>query len=101
MAGQQQISIDSEGISALGRRLGDIANYLEDKARASNADGVETYGFPTWFGSDGYEKAVGDYELQRKQICRELRDLRDLAKDAGDVYVETERLIDSRNRGVL
>ena len=101
MSGEQRISIDSQGIEALGRRLGDIANYLEEKARVSNAEGVETYGFPTALGTDGYEAAVGDYELERKKVCRQLRDLRDLARGAGGVYVETEQLIERRQRGVL
>ena len=76
MDGQQRISIDSEGIEALGVRLGEIADYLENKARMSNAEGVETFGFPTSDGTEGYQSALGDYELERKKICRRLRDLR-------------------------
>ena len=101
MTGDHRISIDSEGIAGLGARLGDIATYLEDKATLSNAEGVRTYGFPTAYGSDGYETALGDFERVRVAACKQLRDLRDLARGAGGCYVETEQLLDRRNRGIL
>ncbi|WP_068265207.1 hypothetical protein [Janibacter limosus] len=101
MGGQQRISIDSEGIEGLGRRLSTIADYLEEKAAKANNEAVETFGFPSWDGTNAYESAIGDYELRRKQVCKQLRELGRLAKDAGSWYVETEDLIDERNRGIL
>lgn len=99
--GGQRISIDSEGIAGLGRQLTAIADYLEEKAAKANNEAVETFGFPSWTGTQAYEAAIGDYERRRKQACTQLRALARLAQDAGDWYVETEDLVDERNRGVL
>lgn len=99
--GGQRISIDSQGIDSLGRQLKTIADYLEAKAAKANNEQVETFGFPSWYGTDAYEGAVGDFELARKRVCKQLRALGDLAKDAGGWYVETEDLIDRRNQGIL
>ncbi|QBF46368.1 hypothetical protein [Janibacter limosus] len=99
--GGQRISIDSAGIEGLGRQLSSIADYLEEKAAKANNDLVETFGFPSFEGTNAYEGAIGDYELERTRVCKQLRELARLAKDAGSWYVETEDLVDQRNRGIL
>ncbi len=43
---------------------------------------------------------LGDYELDRIRLCKELRNLRTLARDAGGCFLITERDITSRNRGI-
>lgn len=101
MAGRQRISIDSDGIDNLGRQLKAIADFLEEKAAKANNEAVETFGFPSWYGTDAYEVAIGDYELQRIRVCKQLRQLGSLAKDAGSWYVLTEDLVGQRNRGNL
>lgn len=100
MGGQQRISIDSAGIDGLGRRLRGIADFLEEKAAKANNEAVETFGFPSWYGTDAYEGAIGDYERERIRVDKQLRELGRLAKEAGGWYVHTEDLIDRRNQGV-
>ncbi|KRE38360.1 hypothetical protein ASG73_05260 [Janibacter sp. Soil728] len=85
----------------MGRQLSSIADYLEEKAAKANNDLVETFGFPSWEGTNAYEEALGDYELERTRVCKQLRELARLAKDAGSWYVDTEDLVDQRNRGIL
>lgn len=101
MGGHEELSIDSDGIAALGTRLGEIAGYLEEKAAHSNRAGVQTYGFPSSVGSSAYSDVVGDYELLRTAVCAQLRELRDLARTAGSWYVATEQMIDPRHRGTM
>ncbi|MFX4285099.1 hypothetical protein ACQBJO_06305 [Janibacter sp. G349] len=101
MDGQQRISIDSEGIDGLGRQLKAIADFLEEKAAKANNEAVETFGFPSWYGTDAYEGAIGDFERERIRVGKQLRELGRLAKDAGGWYVKTEDLLDRRHQGVL
>lgn len=98
---QSKISIDSDGIAQLGDRLGQIADYLEEKAATKTSHDYENYGFPGPLAAQAYGSVLGDYELKRKKVCKDLRALRDFARKAGGVYVLTENLIDERNRGQL
>ncbi|HBO55261.1 hypothetical protein N5P18_00260 [Janibacter terrae] len=101
MGGQERISIDSEGIEGLGRQLKAIADFLEEKAAKANNEAVETFGFPSWYGTDAYEAAIGDFERERIRVGKQLRELARLARDAGSWYVLTEDLVDRRNQGIL
>lgn len=93
--------ISSAGIAGLGNELGNIADYLEARAADTRDSTTETYGFVDQSAIGAYDSMLGDYELVRKAMCKELRRLRDLARDAGACYVETEDVIDQRNRTLL
>ena len=93
--------ISSEGIAGLGTELGNIADYLESRAAGTRDGTTETYGFVDQSAITAYDSVLGDYELVRKAMCTELRRLRDLARDAGACYLETEDVIDRRNRTLL
>lgn len=95
--GEHGISIDGTGIANLGDQLGAIADQLEDAASATSDMAI--YGFPSGVGERGLDKVHGDQERMRIEVCRQLRDLRDLARDAGGCYIRTEQLIDHRFRG--
>ena len=97
---RDRITISSAGISGLGDRLGEIADYLEERAQHGRTSMVGTYGFITQEGSMAYDGVLGDYELARIALCTQLRRLRDLARAAGDCYVSTESLLDERHRGI-
>lgn len=100
MSEYDTISISGEGVAALGARLGEIASYLEE--RASPAGGsVQSYGFASATGTRALNLLLSDSDLERTKVTKELRRLRDLARNAGGVYVRTESLIDARNRGLL
>lgn len=101
MSEYDKISISGEGIAALGTRLADIADYLEARAAPGAGWAIETYGFATHTGTGALNEVLRDAELERKAVTTELRRLRDLASDAGGVFVRTEHLIDVRNRGAL
>ena len=82
-------------------RLADIADYLEARAAPGAGWASETDGFATHTGTGALNEVLRDAELERKAVTTELRRLRDLARDAGGVFVRTEHLIDVRNRGTL
>lgn len=93
--------ISSEGVAGLGDRLGEIADYLQERAAGTRAESGDSYGFVGATAIGAYDSVLGDYELARRTICEDLRRLRDLAHDAGACYLETEDVIDQRHRGLL
>lgn len=95
--GDYGISIDGEGIANLGDRLGSIADLLEDAATRTSS--MDVYGFPSSIGARALDGVLGDQELVRVEACVQLRALRDLARDAGGCFINTEQLIDLRVRG--
>lgn len=100
MSEYDKISISSEGVAAIGTRLGEIAEYLELRAEASGG-ASQTYGFASAVGTAALNDLLRDSELERKKASKQLRRLRDLARNAGGVYVRTENLIDARHRGAF
>lgn len=97
--GEYGIAIDGEGIAALGDRLGDIADQLEEAAKRTTT--MQSYGFPSSEGTWALDKVLGDQERARVELCVHLRQLRDLARDAGGCFISTERLVDARFRGAF
>lgn len=98
---RDRITISSEGIAGLGDRLGEIADYLEERSGHATQSMVGTYGFITFEGSTAYDGVLGDYELARVRVCADLHRLAGLARRAGGCYLSTERLLDERHRGIL
>ncbi len=92
--------ISSEGIEGLGHELANIADYLQVAAHYTNDGSQETYGFPTASGFGAMDSVLGDYELMRRRVCGDLRELSSAASSAGSVYVLTESYITGRNQGV-
>lgn len=94
------LRISTEGISTLGDDLGFIADYLEVRAHYTRSGDGDTYGFPSATGWGALDHLLGDYERVRIAACKELRNLRRLAKDAGPCYLEAEDIADPRQRRV-
>src|SRR5699024_11835289 len=93
--------ISTEGVAGLGDRLGEIADYLQERASGTRAESGDSYGFVDATAIGAYDSVLGDYELARRTICADLRRLRDLAHDAGACYIENEAVIGQRLRRLL
>lgn len=100
MSTRQAFRISSTGIEGLGHELANIADYLEVAASYTRDGSDDTYGFPSPTGWGAMDGILGDYELVRVQLCKDLRNLRALARDAGGCFLLTESAITSRNRGI-
>lgn len=98
MTKRQAFKISSGGIEGLGHQLANIADYLEVAAYYTR-NGQKTYGFPTTTGFGAMDTVLGDYELLRIQVCKDLRSLRKAANNAGAVYVLTESYVQNRSGG--
>lgn len=92
--------ISSAGIEGLGHQLANIADYLEVAAHYTRDGSQESYGFPTPSGWGAMDQVLGDYELLRRKVCGDLRELRSAARDAGSVYVLTESYVQGSTQGV-
>lgn len=97
---RQAFKISSGGIQGLGNQLANIADYLEVSAHYTRDGGQKTYGFPTTSGRSAMHSVLGDYELLRIQVCKDLRALRTAATSAGEVYVATESYVQGSTRGI-
>lgn len=101
MTTRQAFKISSGGIQGLGHQLANIADYLEVSAHYTRGSGQKTYGLPTVTGRSAMDSVLGDYELLRVRVCKDLRVLRTAAKSAGEVYVATESYVQGSTRGIL
>lgn len=97
---RQAFKISSGGIQGLGNQLANIADYLEVAAHYTRAGSQKTYGCPTATGWGAMDSVLGDYELLRVRVCKELRTLRTAAKSAGEVYVATESYVQGSTGGI-
>lgn len=100
MTVRQAFRISSAGVEGLGRQLANIADDLEAAAHDTRDGSQETYGFPTVTGWGAMDSVLGDYELVRVALCKDLRDLRDLAKHAGGCFAVAESANTARNQGI-
>lgn len=89
-----RLRISAEGVAALGDRLAELADHLEDAAARSRGTG--SHGFVDASAEGAVDALLGDYELERVRLCEHLRSLAGLARSAGACYVDTEAMIARR-----
>ena len=84
--------INSEQIVALGESLDGVASMLETEATAAKGrSGASGFVGPATEVFDGIRS---DYELLRVALCKDVRGLADLARQAGGCYATAEERIE-------
>lgn len=78
-------------IQAVGDLIGEAGDYIDSRATEANDGRASDHGF-LGHANDPYNRVLGDYERRRRRLSDHIHELRDLARTAGGLYLDTEAL---------